>query len=503
MPPPDYIPTRGPDSGPQRPLSATDLHFPHHGFAPERAPSGPQRVALGDGMSGAAPVRSGPIRPAMLPMKPPADSGSGDGVEKKERVVGGARRVLRLPETTAPAPTATSTEKTTVASGPIRPRVISTSRSTPAVPLRTAAATVKEREEALKAKKLASSQGASGKAPGSIAAATAAAAAKHAKTNSGGVQAMTASARARAAERAQEKEKAAAKSTSKTVAPSRASVPSSRAGAAGTVTVRDRNRTTSGTKPGAASAKPSTKDAKTGGKSRAGTQEPSSRAQSVAPVEVPLPESPKATAEALPSEETHEREADVPNSINETSSAEAVLPVPQDQASPPAEAESVALIDFSSPSPTPAAVPLPSSRPASPAAEESPFSIITPEADAALPTSSTDPSSFVPPAPSAPTSPPSLLVPAVAHEAQTPEQVHTRRAEVEQTPISALVASIERGFFAMRGVPLSPMREEEDECSIVVPAVEESSGADPDARVFDAVPVKPLFVRRNREALHA
>ena len=73
MPPPDYIPSH---TGPQRPMSATELGFPH--FPPsERAPtSGPQRVLRTEAMqAGAGAARTGPIRPP-FPMQgaaPPAE----------------------------------------------------------------------------------------------------------------------------------------------------------------------------------------------------------------------------------------------------------------------------------------------------------------------------------------------------------------------------------------------------------------------------------------------
>ncbi|CDO69189.1 hypothetical protein BN946_scf185042.g91 [Trametes cinnabarina] len=532
MPPPDYIPTRSAENGPQRPLSASDLYFPHH--APERATSGPQRVALAEGLPSSGSlgtitnaVRSGPIRPVMLAMKPAPSTGE-EGAEKKDRVIGGARRVLRLPEVPdAVHGPANDKEKATPASRPIRPRVISTSKSTPAVPLQTASASAKEREEALRAKKLASSQGASARsaaAAASIAAATSAAAARHARTASGGLHGMTASSRARAAEKAQDKEKAQgakprAASSSKVAVPPRVAP-------AATVTVRERPRAASSMKSGTmrTGSKPSAKDTrerKTAGSkpaSRAGTQEPPSRAQSVAPAEVPLPESPKADTPSPPGEEHAQTEARV-----FTPPASSPTPAPEPTAVTEPEED---LIDLRSTALEPADIPLPPSGSASPLEAASPdpagprSSTSTPECITELETVEMASSaaeeqgkpivapgagevfvaaperdvpvqdaSVIPPLP--------VSLPDPRGDAHTPEQQRTNRAVVEQTPISALVASIERGFMSMHGAVLSPMKEEDEEESSVLVAVDE--GADPDAKVFDdPEPVQPLFLRRSR-----
>ncbi|OSD07068.1 hypothetical protein PYCCODRAFT_1474430 [Trametes coccinea BRFM310] len=523
MPPPDYIPTRSADSGPQRPLSATDLYFPHH--ANERPTSGPQRVALADAAassSGTATnaVRSGPIRPVMLAMKPTQSVGEEPG-EKK--VTGGARRVLRLPDATEAASATADGKEKPAPSKPIRPRVISTSKSTPAVPLQAASAAAKEREDALRRTKLASSQGssvrhaaASSAAASSATTATTAATtnARHARVASGKLHMMTASARARAAEKAQEKEKAQS-AKPRAVSSSKAAVPP-RVAPAATVTVRDRTRAVSSSKSSAA-AKPAVKENRekrpTGTRSatsRAGTQEPPSRAQSVAPVDVPLPESPKATAQPVLPQEEHVQVEEV-----RVFTAPAPAPAPEED-----------LIDLRSTALDPADVPLPPSGSASPWEVASPDPAVpqesspvhTPELEAEAPESSPadeqaepdpSPDTAIPceaflatpdsekPAPASSTiSPLPTSVP--AEEAHTPEQQRTRRAIVEQTPISALVASIERGFLSMRGVPLSPMREEAEEESSILVAVDED--ADPDAKVFDdpEPAVQPLFLRRSR-----
>ena len=191
MPPPDYIPSRTAETGPQPPMSATELYFPTHHAASERPASGPQRVirvdatAQGGGASATNATRTGPIRPAVFSLKV---SGTEDGapVEKKERVMGGARRELRMPEATEPAPNgvAGADEKGKAAaaahSKAIRPRVISTSKSTPAIPLQTALV----KEEATRVKKLASSAGASSRSGTSSTTATATPAAKLSRTAS-------------------------------------------------------------------------------------------------------------------------------------------------------------------------------------------------------------------------------------------------------------------------------------------------------------------------------
>ena len=74
--------------------------------------------------------------------------------------------------------------------------------------------------------------------------------------------------------------------------------------------------------------------------------------------------------------------------------------------------------------------------------------------------------------------------------------------EVEQTPISALVASIQRGFLSMNnGTPLPPMIEEED--SMIV---EDESEADGKVLGVEGViqpvqaKVEPLFSRASVRA---
>lgn len=453
----------------------------------------------------------------MLPMK----SSSGDIAEVKERPTGGARRVLRLPDAEEAPQPVEGKPKTT--SGPIRPRVISTSQSTPAVPQHAAVAAAKERDEALKAKKLASSHGAGSSAKGAIVAATAVAAARHARTASGGVQTTTASARARAAEKAQEKEKEKAtpmlrKPSSRALPSSKPAVPP-RPGAPGaaSVTVREKPRVASGSKAGVPPSKPAAKDGKVvkpGVKSRAGTQEPPSRAQSASPCEVPLPESPKAGTQVLPSDvpqETTNPAAEAEQPVVEVASTPepertstpdeaAVQNIPATTPTPEEQQSEEPLIDFSSPPPAPAGVPLPASNPESPS--EKPVSP-SPEVEASTPPATeSEPLRSIPPSQS-------LQLPPPVQEARTPEQQRVQpHAMIAQTPISALVESIERGFFAMRGAPLSPMREEEteDESMLVV----DPQDADPDAAVFNdaaAVPgrrvVEPLFARRSRQPLQA
>ncbi|KAH9858873.1 clasp N terminal-domain-containing protein [Lenzites betulinus] len=546
MPPPDYIPTH---TGPQRPLSASDLYFPHHAPPLERVPSGPQRIALADPVGSGAPptVRSGPIRPVMKPSQGSVE----DAAEKKERILGGARRVLRLPDAAESALPAEEARKPTGAtSGPIRPRVISTSKSTPAVPMHAAVAAAREREDALKAKRLASSQGAgaagvSTKSTSGAGAAAAppTAAQRHVRIPSGGVQSSTASARARAAERAQEKKAPvlARKPSSKTLPQPKPAVPA-RAGSTGppTVTVRDRTRTASGPNAKAGAPAPPSKaagkdvkvvKAATGAKSRAATQEPPSRAQSVAPAEVPLPESPKGveqprSVDVTPDEDVAAQKAAAPKQtqspppeVEEVSPAVAE-PAPEHDQEPEQKSEPL-LIDFDTSLPSPANVPLPASKPSSPFETPTPPSEQLEEEPIAATATTTYP---VPKSPEPPCAPPSsdpmpvpVLPEPVLQEARTPEQQRTAHHHaVEQTPISALVASIEREFFAIRSAPLSPMREEDEGEGESVLVEHHDGPADPDAAVFDdavgvsrtdaGLPVRavqPLFARRGRQVLHA
>ncbi|PIL36065.1 hypothetical protein GSI_01725 [Ganoderma sinense ZZ0214-1] len=447
MPPPDFIPTRSADAGPQRPMSATELHFPtHHHTTSERPMSGPQRVMRADvaqpgGSSTTAAVRTGPIRPAVFSLKSEDDP----TVEKKERVVGGARRVLRMPEATEPAEDKAKAAAAPVApsSKPIRPRVISTSKSTPAIPLQVAST----REEA--AKKLASSAGASSRSGTSTKTTTAAPTTKPSRTaTSSTLTQPTAGSRARIAEKGQvDKDKAKTKVSSKT---GLAAAP--RAGPGTSITVRDRAaRAVSKSKP--APTKVATKPSQRApSKSRSSPEVPEVVPE-VAPTEVPLPESPKLAA-------TPSREPSPPPLIS--------LDTPENSVALPAAPEPTA-------APTPTAVdPVPN------------------PADIPLPSSTSGDLSAV--SPSEPT-----IVISEPHT-PTPQPRPPRRAEIEQTPISALVASIQRGFLSMHGsTPLSPMREE-DESMLVV---EES---DNDGKVFAAdsflhAPVPPLFSRPN--SLHA
>ncbi|TBU64452.1 clasp N terminal-domain-containing protein [Dichomitus squalens] len=460
MPPPDYIPARPADTGPQRPMSATELHFPAHHTGLERPPSGPQRVIRPDaaqpgGSSATNAARTGPIRPAVFAMK---SAGPDDGMEKKERVVGGARRVLRMPEAAEPAPHAGADEKGKAAaaaasSRPVRPRVISTSRSTPAIPLQSAPA----REDAARARKLASSVGASARGGASTAAPTAAPTARLGRMASAAAATQaTAGSRARASEKAQDR--VADKDKPKTKVPSKPSA-APRPGPGTSVTVRDRtNRAVSKSK--ADPAKPSTKDSqKTSSKPRSSPEVPEA-AETVSPAEVPLPESPKLAPDVPPCE------ASPPPLIS--------FDTPDRQDTPPAAPERAA-------SPAPADA-IPSSMGPTPNAAEIPIPAATPGELTPTP-----------------------VVPSVnVTEPSTPtraEQPYGRRtAEVEQTPISALVASIQRGFLSMHGsTPLSPMREEDE--SVLVVDESESDGKVFAIDGFQPVKVEPLFSKPG--VLHA
>lgn len=447
MPPPDFIPTRSADIGPQRPMSATELRFPAHHTASERPMSGPQRVIRPDvvqpgGSSATSAVRTGPIRPTVFSL----NGEDGPTAEKKERVVGGARRVLRMPEAAEPAPRTGAEDKgnaaaTSVApsSKPIRPRVISTSKSTPAVPLQAAAV----REEATK--KLASSAGASS---GSRALTTTVT--KPSRTASTLTQ-PTAGSRARIAEKRQaDKDKAKTRVSSK---PSAAL----RAGPGTSITMRDRAaRAMSESQLGPAKAmKKFSQSQKAPSKSR-----PSYEVEvpQVAPTEVPLPESPKLAA-------VSSREYS-PSPLISLDTPEKPTPLP-------------AILGLTATS-TPTAV-----------------DPVHDPADIPLPSSTSTPSE------------PTVVISELEPEPHTPtpqQRPPRRAAEVEQTPISALVASIQRGFLSMHAhdsTPLSPMREE-DESVLVIEEL------DNDEKVFAAdgpgflpvpVPVAPLFSGGN--ALHA
>ncbi|KAI0705029.1 hypothetical protein C8T65DRAFT_784280 [Cerioporus squamosus] len=466
MPPPDFIPAH-PYTGPQRPMSATELHFP------ERTVSGPQRVLRHDiaqAKTSTNAVRSGPIRPFSFK---PTSSEDGSGAEKKERVVGGARRVPRMPEP-EPAPPADDRGKAATGASrpalPIRPRVISTSKSTPAVPLH-AAAVVKE--EPARVKKLASSVGASSKP------ATGAPTAKLGRTASTSTVQATASSRARTAEKTQdraaerderrvrtqsreerEKEKAQAKDQEKTrerksSSKTTAAIPTaaSRHGPAPTVTMRDKTNRMHAK----ASAKEATKDAqKVSSKARSSPDVPEV-VEVVSPAEVPLPDTPK------------------------------VSPVPVEEASPPP------LICLDTPekdvlAPTPAPAPVPA--PAAPAPVFKPLS----PAEVPLPSSRPNSADGTSTPPLSDLAPPVPAIDFTEPHTRTPERQPQRRgAEVEQTPISALVASIQREFLAMnRGSPLETMAEMDEEESILVGDAGEADGAE----MFPPVPVvEPLFSR--------
>ena len=433
MPPPDFIPKRSADTGPQRPMSATELHFPVHHTTSERPMSGPQRVIRPDGSqagtsSATNAIRTGPIRPAVFSLK----SEDGPSVEKKERVVGGARRVLRMPETTEPAEDKGKTAAAPVApaSKPVRPRVISTSKSTPAIPLQAAAV----REEA--AKKLASSAGASSRGGTSTKtkATTTAPAAKPNRTASSTLTQPTAGSKARVAEKGKpDVDKAKIKVPSKVALPA-----APRAGPGTSITVRDRAaRAVSKSKP--APTKPSQRAPS---KPRSSPEVPE-----VAPAEVPLPESPKVSA--APS-----RESSPPPLISlDTPENSVALPA----APEPTVAPAPTVMD---PVPNPADIPLPSSTPG--------------ELSAASPSEPT-------------------IVISEPHT-PTPQRPSRRAVEVEQTPISALVASIQRGFLSMNGsTPLSPMREEDE--SVLVLEEQDNDGKVFAAGSFLPAPVAPLFSR--------
>ena len=515
MPPPDFIPTHA-NTGPQRPerpMSATELHFSH------QAPSGPQRPLRLDltqaGSSNAA--RTGPIRPFMFM---PTSTEDGNGGEKKERVVGGARRVLRVPEPEPAPPTEEKGKAPAAGSKPlIRPRVISTSRSTPALPLQATVAAVKD--EHARVKKLASSLGASSRG-----AAAGAPAAKPGRTAS--TTQATASSRARMADKPQEKaaekdaerrarlqareerakekervhakqqeqEKEKAKDTerekererrpsSRTAAA--APVAASRHAPAATITMRDKtNRLSS-----KASSKTATKEPKEARKAsskvRASPDVPEV-VEVVSPAEVPLPETPKVSPVQLPAQE-----ASPPALIClDTPDNSLLVPVPEVA---PLPAQGVP-----QPAPIPVFKPLSPEQVAAPA----PIPVFKPLSPTIVPLPSSRPGS----SDGAPTPPPSsgLAPPAPAPtlnlaEPHTPTPVHRpqrRGAEVEQTPISALVASIERGFLAMhRGTGLETMAEMDEEESMLVVG---DAGGDL-TEMFPPVPaVEPLF---SRSSVHA
>ncbi|KAI0779674.1 clasp N terminal-domain-containing protein [Fomes fomentarius] len=520
MPPPDYVPVRtgSADSGPQRPMSATELHFPIHAPS-ERPMSGPQRVirpdlAAATTSSTTNPVRTGPIRPVLFNFRQEADDGTG---ETKARIVGGARRVLREPEP-APAPVLTSNaeDKGKGPSRAIRPRVISTSRSTPAVPLQVA---VQLKEDAARVKKLASSMGASsrsgatatsGVAPTRISRTTSAAAV---------VSQATASSRARAAEKVQEKEKEKKvkertkereerrakerihlevrdkektrpkdvetkdeekpRERTRTRTISKPPVPSA-AGTrpASTVTMRDKtNRVHSRSE--AAGARTARQNAeKATRKARLSPEVPDEQvAEKVSPAEVPLPETPKVVPVAV-------QEPSPPALICFDSYEEAapVLAVAQpEQAEVPIPAPAVSVNTLDSDTTLPIKIPLPSSRSGSPSSETE--SHTPPQGQGEGLTASRP-----------------IIIDITEPHTPTPEHRPQRRVEVEQTPISALVASIQREFLSMHGgSPLPPMIEEEEESMMVV------DDSERDGRVFGLgvegglqvgfQPVKPLFSR--------
>ena len=170
----------------------------------------------------------------------------------------------------------------------------------------------------------------------------------------------------------------------------------------------------------------------------------------VRPSDVPLPESPKLAP-------SHPREPTPPVVEQLSSTVEIDFPVLQPSRPPSVRIE---------PASVPADVPLPASRPESEGQQTPP---------------TTEPAQPV-------------IVHAIDPHTPTPEHQPQRRFEVEQTPISALVASIERGFLKMhQGVPLSPMKEEDE--SVLV-----GGDSDADGRVFcvegfQPVAVQPLFSR--------
>ncbi|RPD78590.1 hypothetical protein L226DRAFT_610474 [Lentinus tigrinus ALCF2SS1-7] len=502
MPPPDYIPAH---TGPQRPMSATELHFPTH--APSDRPvSGPQRVLrpeLVQAGSSTNAARTGPIRPFMFM---PTTSEDGTGAEKKERVIGGARRVLRVPEP-EPAPPAVEKGKAPAAGSkpPIRPRVISTSRSTPAVPLQ-AAAVVKD--EAARVKKLASSMGASSRGT-----AAGAPAPRLGRTASASMGQGTASSRARTADKLQEKDERRVRTqsreerekekvqvkdrekekererrpSSRTAAAAAAPGAASRHGPAPTVTMRDKTNRMHAK----ASSKHSTKEVqKASSKTRSSPDVPEvvETVDVVSPAEVPLPDTPKVSPVVV-------REPSPPPLIClDTTESSLLAPVLAPTLLPTAP-EQVA-----------APVPIPVFRPLSPKQET-----VLPPAPAFKPLSPSD----VPLPSSRPSSaegtqaPPhsesGLAPPAPAfdiNEPHTPTPAHRpqrRGAEVEQTPISALVASIQRGFLAMHsGAGLETMAEMDEEESVLVgDAGEDGTEMFPPV---SAPAVEPLF---SRPSVHA
>ena len=249
-------------------------------------------------------------------------------------------------------------------------------------------------------------------------------------------------------EKARERTRTSSKSSSTTSATARP-VP--------TVTMRDKtNRVHS--RSNSAAAKPAEKEVQK--KSRS-TPDIPEVVEVVSPAEVPLPETPEIAPAPAP-ELSH---SDL--ICFDTPEKEQVeTPAGSEQG-----AEIPALVPTVNLTTSPSGVPLPSSRPASPK------SLMPPQAEA-----------------HATLSPLSISIP--EPHTPTPEHRPQRRAEVEQTPISALVASIQRGFLSMHGgSPLEPMIEEEE--SILV--VDESER---DGRVFGAQaegpvlqPVQPLFSR--------
>lgn len=519
MPPPDYVPVRtgSAESGPQRPMSATELHFPIHAPS-ERPMSGPQRVIRPDLAAATAssttnPVRTGPIRPALFNFRQEADDGTG---ETKTRIVGGARRVLREPEP-IPAPILTSNAEDR-GKGPsraIRPRVISTSRSTPAVPLQV---TVQLKEDAARVKKLASSMSASSRSGATATSGIAPARISRTASAAAVVSQATASSRARAAEKAQEKEKEKkvkertkereerrakershlevqdkektrpkdvekkdeekARERTRTRTISKPPVPSA-AGTrpASTVTMRDKTNRVHSSRSEAAGAKTARQDAeKATRKARPSPEVPDEQvAENVSPAEVPLPETPKVVPVAV-------QEPSPPMLICFDSFEEAapVLAVAQpEQAEVPIPAPAVNVLD--SDITLPVKIPLPSSRSGSPSSETE--SHTPPQGQVEGLTVSTP-----------------IIIEITEPHTQTPEHRPQRRVEVEQTPISALVASIQRGFLSMHGgSPLPPMIEEEEDSMIVV------DDSERDGRVFGLgaegglqlgfQPVQPLFSR--------
>ncbi len=458
MPPPDLIPAH---TGPQRPMSAAELYFPQHAPS-ERPVSGPQRVLRPDmapAGSSTTAMRTGPIRPFMFK---PTSSEDGAGAEKKERVMGGARRVPRMPEP-EPAPPAEDKVKAPTAVSkppiPIRPRVISTSRSTPAIPLHLGAAV---REDPVRVKKLASSVGASSKP------AAAAAPARASRIATASTTQATASSRARTAEKTaaekderrirtqsrdeREKEKIQARDQEKarerkpsTKMAAAAPAVASRHGPGPTVTMRDKTNRMHTKNSEKAAAKEAQK---VPSKARSSPDVPEV-VEVVAAAEVPLPETPKVVPVCV-------EEPSPPALIClDTPEKEVLAPV----AAPSEPEQTAAPAPVSNPL-SPVEVPLPSSRPSS--------------ADG--------------------TRTPPLVDLAPAPHIATPELRPRRVAEVEQTPISALVASIQRGFFSMHGgSALETMAEMDEEESMLIG---DAGEADDGEEMFPPVPVvAPLFSR--------